>query len=82
MTSPQIAKLLENIKQPIISDTNANKDEYYLKLTMNNNNDGNGLKPKILDFKLNLEQLTELHQSLQQALKIIESEAANFTKNI
>lgn len=32
MTSLQIAKLLENLKQPAVSDSNANKDEYYIRV--------------------------------------------------
>lgn len=32
MTSIQITKLLEDLKQPIISDKNENKDEYYIKV--------------------------------------------------
>lgn len=32
MTSPQIVKLLESLKQPAVSDNNAFKDEYFIKV--------------------------------------------------
>jgi hypothetical protein len=56
----------------------ANKDDYAITLTMRNTDN----ETKQLAFKMNAEQLTDLHQSLQQALKIIEGEANNFVKNI
>eukprot|EP01017_Pseudomicrothorax_dubius_P009226 TRINITY_DN130_c0_g1_i1.p1 TRINITY_DN130_c0_g1~~TRINITY_DN130_c0_g1_i1.p1 ORF type:complete len:196 (-),score=64.74 TRINITY_DN130_c0_g1_i1:92-679(-) len=68
------------VNKLIATDTlyKANREEYQLKFNIVDT----ASRPKELEFKMNTEQLTELYQTLLQAVSAIERESNNFIRNV